>query len=131
MLRIAPRGATAPRTDRSFIFLFRPRVSSRRESIRSRSEQEIPALVLRPVSPHGAIRSIRLDPKHPRSTLFLLAGRVATVHLTGGGSGQPMQIAARRDGNTPFISPELDPIPQVLASTTMTRSSSGYTCNPD
>jgi hypothetical protein len=61
-------------------------------------------------------------PKHPRSAFGLGGQMSGRPHFTGGGSGQPMQIAARREGNTPFISPELDPIPQVFASTTMTRS---------
>jgi hypothetical protein len=68
-------------------------------------------------------------PKSEASVLnlpFLMpVGAELIAYLTGGGSGQPMQIAASRDGNTPFISPELDPSPQVFARTTMTRSSSG------
>jgi hypothetical protein len=79
----------------------------------------------------GALAPRGSDPKHPlpseASALsqLPLVGRATTVHFTGGGSGQPMQIAAKREGNTPFISPELDPTPHVLASTTITRSSSG------
>ena len=38
---------------------------------------------------------------------------------------QPRQIEASRESSFPFISPELEPIPQVLEITAMTRSSSG------
>ncbi len=66
------------------------------------------------------------NPLHPCETSVSVACLGAVMlYLTGGGSVQPMQIAASRAGKTPVISPELDPIPQVFASTTMTRSSFG------
>ena len=61
----------------------------------------------------------------PLGLVIRVKSLACMAYLTGGGSGQPMQIAARRAGKTLFISPELDPIPQVFANTTITRSSSG------
>jgi hypothetical protein len=125
MLRIAPRGDTVCNTRLGFFVHGSSGCIYRRTEISDEIEKNRNDLVRGALAPRGS------DPKHllpsePSAlSLLPLVGRATTVHFTGGGSGQPMQIAAKREGNTPFISPELDPTPHVLASTTITRSSSG------